>query len=70
MPLRNRRSAKNAQPYGGFLVGLCDLVGPNWAVFFASLDAGRGGHLGGPATKWGGRGRPAGHAAVPPAVRR
>ena len=31
---------------------------------------GRGGHLGGPATKWGGRGRPAGHAAVPPAVPR
>jgi hypothetical protein len=29
---------------------------------------GRGEHLGGPATKWGGRGRPAGHAAVPPAV--
>jgi hypothetical protein len=29
---------------------------------------GRGRHLGGPATKWGGRG-PAGHAAVPPAVR-
>jgi hypothetical protein len=31
---------------------------------------GRGGPLGGPATKWGGRGRPAGHAAVPPAVPR
>jgi hypothetical protein len=32
---------------------------------------GRGGHMGGPATKWGGRGRPAaGHAAVPPAVPR
>jgi hypothetical protein len=31
---------------------------------------GRGGHLGGAATKWGGRGRPAGHAAVPPAVPR
>jgi hypothetical protein len=29
---------------------------------------GRGGHLGGPATKWGGRERPAGHAAVPPAA--
>jgi hypothetical protein len=44
--------------------------GPNWAVFFASLAAGRGGHLGGPATKWGGRERLVGHAAVPPAVRR
>jgi hypothetical protein len=30
---------------------------------------GRGGHLGGPATKWGGRGRPAGHAALPPPAR-
>jgi hypothetical protein len=31
---------------------------------------GRGVHLGGAASKWGGRGRPVGHAAVPPAVRR
>jgi hypothetical protein len=37
--------------------------------FFASL-AMLGTYLGGAATKWGGRGRPMGHAAVPPAVRR
>ena len=31
---------------------------------------GRGGCLGGPTTKWGGQGRPAGHTAVPSAARR
>jgi hypothetical protein len=54
---------------GRFLIRLCDLV---WAPSglngqFCRLP-GRGGCLGGPATKWGGRGRPAGHMAVPPAA--
>jgi hypothetical protein len=56
---------------GRFLVRLCDLVGApggHPGPFFCL--PGRGGHLGGPATKWGGRGSPAGHAAVPPAVPR
>jgi hypothetical protein len=50
--------------------------GPPWALgagatlgrFFVSLAV--VGHLGRPATKRGGRGRPAGHAAVPPALPR
>ena len=56
---------------GGFLVRILVLVGVSRGSaepFFRV--PGRGGHLGGPATKWGGRGRPAGHAAVPPAVPR
>jgi hypothetical protein len=56
---------------GRFMIRLCDLVGAprgRSGPFFRLH--GRGGHLGGPATKWGGRGRPAGHAAVPPAVPR
>jgi hypothetical protein len=49
--------------YGRYLVRLCDLV---WAPsgrngLFCRLP-GRGGCLGGPTTKWGGQGRPAGHA--------
>jgi hypothetical protein len=61
-------------PRGGFLVRILVLVGAapsargRTGPFFRL--PGRGGHLGGPATKWGGRWRPAGHAAVPPAVRR
>ena len=57
--------------FGGFLVRILVLVGVSRGSaepFFRV--PGRGGHLGGPATKWGGRGRPAGHAAVPPAVPR
>jgi hypothetical protein len=42
--------------------------GAELGCFFASLAV--VGTWGGPATKWGGRGRPAGHAAVPPAVPR
>jgi hypothetical protein len=56
---------------GRFLIRLCDLVGAprgRSGPFFCL--PGRGGHLGVPATKWGGRGRPAGHAAVLPAVPR
>jgi hypothetical protein len=56
---------------GRYLVRLCDLVGAprgRPGPFFRLT--GRGGHLGGLTTKWGGRGRPAGHAAVPPAVPR
>ena len=56
---------------GRFLIRLCDLVGAprgRSGPFFCL--PGRGGHLGGPTTKWGGWGRPAGHAAVPPAVPR
>jgi hypothetical protein len=59
------------QPSGRFLIRPCDLVGApmgRTGLFFCL--PGRGGHLGGPTTKWGGRGRPSGHAAVPPAVRR
>jgi hypothetical protein len=53
------------------LVRLRDLVGaPRGRIGLFFRLPGRGGHLGGPATKWGGRGRPAGHAAVPPAVPR
>jgi hypothetical protein len=54
------------------LVRLRDLVGaPRGRTGLFSRLPGRGGHLGGPATKWGGgRGSPAGHAAVPPAVPR
>jgi hypothetical protein len=53
------------------LVRLRDLVGaPRGRIGLFFRVPGRGGHLGGPATKWGGRGRPAGHAAVPPAVPR
>jgi hypothetical protein len=54
---------------GRFLIRLCDLVGAPRGRFgpFFCLP-GRGGHLGGPATKWGGRERPAGHAAVPRAT--
>jgi hypothetical protein len=52
----------------GFLVLVGALRGRTGPFF--CLPDGRGGHLGGPATKWGGRWRPAGHAAVPPAVRR
>ena len=56
---------------GGFLVRILVLVGVSRGSaepFFRV--PGRGGHLGVPATKWAGRGRPAGHAAVPPAVSR
>jgi hypothetical protein len=56
---------------GRFLIRPCDLVGAprgRSGPFFCL--PGRGGHLGGPATKLGGRWRPAGHAAVPPAVPR
>jgi hypothetical protein len=56
---------------GRYLVRLCDLVGaPRGRPGPFFRFTGRGGHLGGPTTKWGGRGRPAGHAAVPPAVPR
>ena len=54
---------------GVFLVRILVLVGVSRGSaepFFRV--PGRGGHLVGPATKWGGRGRPAGHAAVPPAT--
>jgi hypothetical protein len=56
---------------GRFLIRLCNLVGEprgRPGPFFRL--PGRGGHLGEPATKLGGRGRPVGHAAVPPAVPR
>jgi hypothetical protein len=55
-PLGGPTSRQKTYP-GRFLIRLCDLVG---------APRGRPG----PATKWGGRGRPAGHAAVPLAVRR
>jgi hypothetical protein len=38
--------------------------------FFRLPGRGGGGCLGGPSTTWGGRGRPAGHTAVPLAVPR
>jgi hypothetical protein len=50
---------------GRFLIRLCDLVGElrgRPGPFFRL--PGRGGHVGEPATKWGGRGRPVGHAAT------
>jgi hypothetical protein len=58
-----------APDVGRFLIRPCDLVGAPRGRFgpFFCLP-GRGGHLVGPATKWCGRERPAGHAAVPPAV--
>jgi hypothetical protein len=59
-------SCKSAVPGGRFLIRLCDLVGAprgHPGPLFGLPD--RGGHLGRPATKRGGRGRPAGHAAVP-----
>jgi hypothetical protein len=50
---------------GRFLIRLCDLVrassGRNGLI---SRLPGRGGCLGGPSTKWGGPGRPAGHTAA------
>jgi hypothetical protein len=49
---------------GGFLVRLCDLVGAprgRNGLFFCL--PGRGVHLGGASSKWGGRVRPVGHAA-------
>jgi hypothetical protein len=50
---------------GRFLIRLCDLVrassGRNGLI---CRLPGRGGCLGGPSTKWGGPGRPAGHTAV------
>jgi hypothetical protein len=50
---------------GRNLVRLRDLVGaPRGRTGLFFRLPGRGGHLGGPATKWGGRGRPAVHAAV------
>jgi hypothetical protein len=57
--------------YGRFLIRLCDLVGAprGRSVPFFCFPS-RGGHMGGPTTKWGGRGRPAGHMAVPLAVPR
>jgi hypothetical protein len=73
---REPREARDQRPGsarrdGRNLVRLRDLVGAprSWTGLFSRLP-GRGGHLGEPATKWGGRGRPAGHAAVPPAARR
>jgi hypothetical protein len=68
---RSTRLTPTKTRVGGFLVRILVLVGAPRArtgPFFCL--PGRGGHLGGPATKWGGRWRPAGHAAVPPAVRR
>ena len=56
---------------GRFLIGLCDLVGaPRGHLWQFFCFPGRVGHMGGPSTKWGGRGRPAGHMAMPPAVPR
>jgi hypothetical protein len=65
-----RREKRHVPACGRFLIRLCDLVGEprGRSGPFFRLPGRRGGHLGGPATKWGGRGRPAGHAAVPPAV--
>jgi hypothetical protein len=60
-----------SQDIGRFRIRLCDLVGASrgrTGLFFCL--PGRGWHLWEPATKWGGRGRPVGHAAVLPAVRR
>jgi hypothetical protein len=80
-PLRRAQGqcGRASTPYGPcagcFLIRLCDLVGAPRGRFgpFFCLP-GRGEHLGGPATKWGGRGRESrptgGHAAVPPAVPR
>jgi hypothetical protein len=52
---------------GRFLIRLCDLVGaPRGRSGPYFRLPGRGGHLGGPATKWGGRGRPAGHRLASP----
>ena len=51
---------------GRFLVRLCDLVGaPRGHLWQFFCFPGRVGHMGGPPTKWGGRGRPAGHMAMP-----
>jgi hypothetical protein len=72
-PAPTARSRSSSPQGGGFLVRALVLVGAprgRTGPFFSSLAAGRGGHLGGAATKWGGRGGAAGHAAVPPAVRR
>ena len=57
--------------FGGFLVRFLVLVGASrgrTGPFFRL--PGRGGCLGGPPTKWGGRGRPAGHMAAPRALPR
>ena len=54
---------------GGFLVRILVLVGaPRGRTGLFFCLPGRGVHLGGAASKWGGRGRPVGHAAVPPAA--
>jgi hypothetical protein len=53
---------------GVFLVRFLVLVGASRGRTGPFLRLpGRGGCLGGPPTKWGGRGRPAGHMAVPKA---
>jgi hypothetical protein len=60
-------------PIGRFLIRPCDLMGAprgRTGLFFAPLAVvGTCGDQP-PSGKWGGRGRPAGHAAVPPAARR
>jgi hypothetical protein len=60
----SRSFSDQAMRFGGGTQPGAALSGPCFCL------TGRGGHLGGPATKWGGRGRPAGHAAVLPAVPR
>jgi hypothetical protein len=69
--IKRPRPPQNTPAHGRNLVRLRDLVGaPRGRTGLFFCLPGRGGHLGGPPTKWGGPGRPAGHAAVPPAVPR